>query len=109
YAPRSDACVLLRLTQGTPTTFFSTSRRPRPRRGRVYCFGPDVPRREVEDPAAPHRVLDGGARGGVRTTPTTTCALQEEFVSLPRGSARSSGCQEELQGARARHRRSSRT
>ena len=33
--------------------------------GKVYCFGPDVPRREVEDAPAPARVLDGRARGRV--------------------------------------------
>ena len=31
--------------------------------GKVYSFGPDVPRREVEDAPPPHRVLDGRARG----------------------------------------------
>ena len=34
--------------------------------GRVYCFGPDVPRREVEDAPPSHRVLDGRAGSGVR-------------------------------------------
>ena len=29
--------------------------------GKVYCFGPTLPRREVEDAAPPHRVLDGRA------------------------------------------------
>ena len=34
--------------------------------GKTYCFGPDVPRREEQDAAAPDRVLDGGARGRLR-------------------------------------------
>ena len=34
--------------------------------GKVYCFGPDLPGREVEDPAAPHRILDGRAGGGLQ-------------------------------------------
>ena len=34
--------------------------------GKVYCFGPDVPRGEVEDAAPPDRVLDGGAGDGLR-------------------------------------------
>ena len=34
--------------------------------GKVYCFGPDLPGGEVEDPAPPDRVLDGGAGDGVR-------------------------------------------
>ncbi len=32
---------------------------------------PDVPRREVEDPSPPDRVLDGGARDGLRRRSTT--------------------------------------
>ena len=34
--------------------------------GKVYCLRPDVPRREEQDPAASHRVLDGRAGGRLR-------------------------------------------
>ncbi len=34
--------------------------------GKTYCFGPDVPRGEEQDAPAPHRVLDGRARGRLR-------------------------------------------
>ena len=34
--------------------------------GKVYCFGPDLPRREIQDAPPPDRVLDGGAGDGLR-------------------------------------------
>ena len=75
--------------------------------GKVYCFGPDLPRREVEDPAPPDRVLDGRARGGLPR-------LRRPPASWPRSSSCYvvgrvlERCREELEGPRARHRRSSR-
>ena len=47
--------------------------------GKTYCFGPDVPRREEQDPAAPHRVLDGRARGRLRD-PGRHMDLAEQLV-----------------------------
>ena len=40
--------------------------------GKVYCIRPDLPRREEQDAAASHRVLDGRARDGVRGSRTTS-------------------------------------
>ena len=55
--------------------------------GKVYCFGPDLPRREVEDAAAPHRVLDGRAGGRLSR-------VRGPLSSWPRTSScrSSSGC-----------------
>ncbi len=42
--------------------------------GKVYCFGPDVPRGEIEDAPPSDRVLDGGAGDGLRRLSKTSSA-----------------------------------
>ena len=43
---------------------------------------PDLPRREVEDAAAPDRVLDGASRKSPSTTATTTCGCRKTSSSF---------------------------
>src|ERR1041385_9247685 len=57
---------VLRSRQGVPRPDGPAVRRGRGRGARQgVLLRPHVPRREIEDPAAPDRVLDGGARGGL--------------------------------------------
>ena len=70
--------------------------------GRVYCFGPDVPRREVEDAPPPHRVLDGRARRWRTPTLDDVIELAEGLVEHVVGAC-STSAPARTEGARARH------
>ena len=48
--------------------------------GKVYTFGPDVPRGELEHLAAPGRVLDGRAGDGLLRALTDNMDLAERFL-----------------------------
>ena len=70
--------------------------------GTRLLLRPDVPRREVEDAPAPHRVLDGRARDGLRR-PRRRDGPGRGLVVVGRRRACSTRRQTRAEGARARH------